>query len=98
MDTQLNSRYGPHSEATAPNAMRWRDGSRKNAEVQVIALPPATVAQRRAINDLAHSEPEQLTRARVRAHYGHEADRCIRCGYVAWDLIAGVCGACRRTP
>lgn len=96
MDTELNSRYGPHAEADAPNAMRWRDGSVKNAEITLIALSDAAIAQRRAINTLAASEPAQLSRARVAAYYGHEADRCLSCGYIAWDLVAGVCGACRR--
>lgn len=91
-----DSRYGPHSEADAPNAMKWRDGSVKNAEVTLIGLAPQAIAQRVAINTMAAAEPEQKSRARVAAMYGHEADRCTACGYIAWDLVAGVCGACRR--
>lgn len=95
MDTQVNSRYGQHREADAPQAMPGLD----RRVPEVLAIPPALRAQRRQVNAIAAAEPADLAAARVAAYYGRlpgEAQRCTACGYIAWDLVAGVCGACRR--
>jgi hypothetical protein len=102
METSVISKYGPHSEATAPNAMPVLQGRGFVIDRTSCARPEAMMAQREAINARAASESADYSVWRVGAYYGKtvppESIRCRACGYPAWDLVAGVCGACRRRP
>lgn len=102
MNRHPDSRYGPHREADAPNAMPLLTGQGFAIDRTSCARPEAMTAQREAINTRAAAESAEFSTWRVGAYYGRtvppESIRCRSCGYPAWDLVAGVCGACRRTP
>lgn len=91
MDTADNSRYGPHREADAPQGQPGLD----RRVPEVMAIPEPIRRQREAINAIAAAEDADVSDARVTGHY-REAQRCTACGYPAWNMVAGVCGACRR--
>lgn len=90
MDSDANARYGPHSEATAPQVQPGLD----RRVPEVVAIPDAIRAQRRRVNDVAASQSAEQVRDQVAAHYSGKV--CQLCHYPAWNLVAGVCGACRR--